>query len=126
MCAWGASIKSCDSLLTRVENNDPTLVELVILPMKTFGSMDVSRLVAIFSKGKNRHLRSLQASGHAICPDDLKCLGAAIGIGKNCVERLALGDSSMGDDGISALCDGFSTADDPLRITSLDLSWKGM
>ena len=40
----GGSIRSCDALLKRVEDNDPKLTELVILPMKTFGLADMERL----------------------------------------------------------------------------------
>ena len=40
----GGSLKSCNALLQRVENNDPTLTELVILPMKTFDVDDMERL----------------------------------------------------------------------------------
>ena len=43
--AWGSgAFNSCDKLLERVEKNDPTLKELVILPMKTFGAKDLDRL----------------------------------------------------------------------------------
>jgi hypothetical protein len=42
---WGSgAFNSCDKLLERVEKNDPTLVELVILPMKSFGAKDIERL----------------------------------------------------------------------------------
>lgn len=40
----GGALSSCDALLKRVEANDPRLVELVILPMKTFGCADLDRL----------------------------------------------------------------------------------
>jgi hypothetical protein len=40
------SFKSCDSLLKRVEENDAKLVELVVLPMKTFGAAECDRLSA--------------------------------------------------------------------------------
>jgi len=40
----GGSLRSCDALLKRVENNDPQLTELVILPMKLFGPTDLERL----------------------------------------------------------------------------------
>ena len=40
----GAGLKSCNALLQRVEDNDPRLTELVILPMKTFGVAAVERL----------------------------------------------------------------------------------
>jgi hypothetical protein len=36
--------KSCDALLKRVEEDDPALTGLVILPMKVFGPIDVDRL----------------------------------------------------------------------------------
>lgn len=39
-------LKSCDSLLSRVENNDPILKELIILPMKNFGGTEVERLAS--------------------------------------------------------------------------------
>ena len=42
---WGSgAFNSCDKLLERVEKNDPTLKELVILPMKKFGEKDLDRL----------------------------------------------------------------------------------
>jgi hypothetical protein len=40
----GGSAKSCDALLVRVERNDPTLEELVVLPNKIFGAAQVERL----------------------------------------------------------------------------------
>jgi len=48
---WGTgNFKSCDSLLKRVEQNDPALQELVILPMKSFESQDMERLASIIGK----------------------------------------------------------------------------
>ncbi len=44
------SFKSCDSLLNRIENNDNQLIDLVILPMKTFGREEVLRLAKIIGK----------------------------------------------------------------------------
>ena len=46
----GGGLKSCDSLLKRVEGNDDKLVELVILPMKTFGGAELDRLSNAISK----------------------------------------------------------------------------
>lgn len=45
-------LKSCESLISRVELNDPTLKELVVLPMKTFGGSEVERLASILGKLK--------------------------------------------------------------------------
>ena len=46
----GGSLRSCDALLKRVEDDDPRLTELVILPMKTFGAADAERLSAAIGK----------------------------------------------------------------------------
>jgi hypothetical protein len=46
----GGSLRSCDALLKRVENNDPKLTELVILPMKVFGPSDLERLSTAIGK----------------------------------------------------------------------------
>jgi hypothetical protein len=43
----GDTAKSCQSLLDRVEQNDPLLIELVILPNKIFGASEVDRLAEI-------------------------------------------------------------------------------
>lgn len=42
----GGAATSCDALLTRVDRNDPTLQELVILSNKTFGAAQVERLAS--------------------------------------------------------------------------------
>ena len=135
MSAWGknSSARSCDALLKRVENNDPTLKELVILPQKIFGSKDLKRL----AKASNTHLVSVQASGHSI--DDtsaLEMLGAALMVpneSSSQLEELSIGDSNMGDDGIAALCHGMETSTTTAggehfqcRLKSVDFSWKGM
>jgi hypothetical protein len=112
--------------LKRVEQNDPTLKELVILPLKTFGSTDVHRLAKCLASGVNTHLESLSASGHAIPPDALQALGAALAMGKSNLTSLAVGDSSMGDDGVTALCRGLANGIDELKLETVDLSWKGM
>jgi hypothetical protein len=125
MSAWGknGSARSCESLLKQVENNEPNLKECVILPLKTFGSIELLRLASILESGKNTHLRSLQASGHSIDdPVALEALGRAlvpplvtssssspVGPGTNGLETLCIGDSNMGDDGICALCQGFES-----------------
>jgi len=106
MSAWGknGSARSCDALLKRAEENDPRLTELVVLPLKKFGSKELVRLTKCLN-GQNTHLRSLQASGHAI--DDHTALE---GLGKvlcsSPLESIAIGDSNMGDGGVCALCRG--------------------
>ena len=129
MSAWGknGSARSCESLLNQVENNEPNLKECVILPLKTFGSIELLRLASILESGQNTHLRSLQASGHIIDdPVALEALGRALvtssssSAGANGLETLCIGDSSMGDDGICAICKGFESKLEVIEESSRD------
>lgn len=129
MSAWGknGSARSCEALLKRVEGNDPKLTELVILPMKKFGSKEVYRLAKCLESTESHNLRSLQASGH--CIDDcnaLEALGAAI----SHIESIAVGGSDMGDEGVCAFCRGIEAnekmGNGSIALKSIDLSWKNM
>ena len=126
------SFNSCDALLKRVEENDPTMVELIILSMKTFGATEVDRLATALASGVNTHLETISASGHKIPPESLQRLGAALATGKSNVKNLAIGDSTMGDDGVCALCEGLvsssksEASEQQQQLQSLDLSYKGM
>lgn len=103
--AWGSSgLKSCDALLQRIENNDPTLQSVVILPIKTFGTEQVERLAEILSKGNNTYLTSISASGHGIPPLALQILGKSLASNNSNIQYLSIGDENMGDEGIEALC----------------------
>lgn len=124
MSAWGASLRSCDSLLDRLEHNDPTLEELVVLSTKTFGDVEIARIVKILESRNNSHWRRLSASGHVISNESLRRLGQAIGK-QSTMTELAIGHAGMGDDGVCALCEGLSECDEN-PLTDLDLSHKGM
>ena len=125
--AWGTGgFKSCDSLLTKVENDDPLLKELVILPMKTFGSPELERLSDILSSGKNTHLTSIFASGHAVTPDALYKLSQALASpGGKHIKCLSIGDEQMGDEGVEALCRGLAHVNGGF-LEWLDLSSKNL
>ena len=129
MSAWGknGSARSCETLLRRVERNDPGLTELVILPMKKFGSEEIFRLAKCLGSSQSKNLRSLQASGHAI--EDLSAL-EALGKVLTHIESIAIGDSKMGDDAVCALCRGMEaneeTKDGRNALKSIDLSLKSM
>jgi hypothetical protein len=128
MSAWGSgsSLSSCDALLKRVECNDPTLTNLVIIPIKTFGAAEVDRLAAVFEKaGGNTHLVGVHASGHSIPSPSLKRLGRAIATNNSRLAELAIGDSTMGDEGICAFCEGLATSTEN-SLESIDFSYKGM
>eukprot|EP00986_Skeletonema_menzelii_P011990 scaffold6363_cov98-Skeletonema_menzelii.AAC.2 len=127
--AWGSgAFNSCDKLLERVEKNDPTLKELVILPMKTFGAKDLDRLSHAIETGMNTHLVSISASGHPLPPNSLKAFGNALSIQaskqqKYGITSLAIGSKDMGDEGTIALCQGLALSNGAL-LQHLDLGWK--
>jgi hypothetical protein len=50
MSRGAANLKSCDTVLKKVEDNDPNLKDLVILPIKSFGDAEVDRLIQAFRK----------------------------------------------------------------------------
>jgi hypothetical protein len=125
MSAWGenSSARSCDVLLKRVEVNDPGLEDLIILPIKSFGSKELSRLAQCL--GQNSHLRSLQASGHSIeSVEAIEAFGSALA--SSSLVEIAIGDSNMGDHGINALCRGLESSGNILGLKRVDFSWKGM
>lgn len=126
MSAWGSSsFRSCDSLLQRIERNDPTMTDLIILPIKTFGDAEIHRLCVVLEKNcQKTHLNSVTASGHAISAAALHRLGHAIACsGSTPLRALAVGDASMGDAGVIALCRGLGV-NHPLQ--TVDLSYKNM
>lgn len=126
MSAWGSSspFRSCDSLIQRIERNDPTLTDLVILPTKTFGADEVNRLCAVLENNTNTYWKSLSASGHVISLESLCKLGRAIAANTSTpLSSLALGDRSMGDEGVSALCSALGRKH---KLQTIDLSYKNM
>jgi hypothetical protein len=130
MSAWGknGSARSCEALLKRVEENDPKLTDLIVLPLKKFGSKEVLRLAKCLESRRNDSLRSISASGHAI--DDCNAL-EALGRVLTRLESVAIGDSDMGDDGVCAMCRGVAateklSGDSSNALKSIDFSWKNM
>eukprot|EP00579_Thalassiosira_antarctica_P010738 CAMPEP_0201916646 /NCGR_PEP_ID=MMETSP0903-20130614/6234_1 /ASSEMBLY_ACC=CAM_ASM_000552 /TAXON_ID=420261 /ORGANISM="Thalassiosira antarctica, Strain CCMP982" /LENGTH=481 /DNA_ID=CAMNT_0048452521 /DNA_START=47 /DNA_END=1489 /DNA_ORIENTATION=+ len=136
--AWekGGSIRSCDALLKRVEDNDPKLTELVILPMKTFGMADMERLSNAIASGGNTNLQSISASGHRLPPDSLKQFGLALSTQAKAllqnkentpsgITSVAIGSKDMGDEGMIAFCEGLEESNGGL-LQCLDFGWKNL
>ncbi|KAL7539893.1 hypothetical protein ACHAXR_009687 [Thalassiosira sp. AJA248-18] len=140
--AWGkgGSLKSCDALLKRVENNDPRLTELVILPMKTFGPSDLERLSSAIANGTNTNLQSISASGHHLPPQSLKQFGLALSSQAtkkkktaaadndnviHGITSLAIGSKDMGDVGVISLCEGLEESNGAL-LQFVDFGWKNL
>jgi Leucine Rich repeat len=154
MCAWGGGgsssrFSSCTDLLRRIADNDPTLTDLVILPMKKFGDDEINALaVAALETGHNDdkddgtktmyHWRTLSASGHAISLPALQRFGRAVSLSRRyTLVSLAIGHSNLGDNGVEALVNGLlllgTTATTTTTVSSsscplerLDLSFKNL
>jgi Leucine-rich repeat (LRR) protein len=143
MGAWGTSSNkksSCDDLLVRLERNDPLLTDVTILSTKAFGDEELNRLSAILETATEvLHLQSFGASGHAVSASALCRFGAALAwasrAGFSKLSTLALGDTSMGDKGISAFVGGVLSFEDDdenessrqcTSLEHLDFSYKGM
>ena len=109
-----------------MENNDPKLVELVILPMKTFGEAEVERLANSIASGNNTHLQSISASGHSIPPSGLAQLGNALASQSGSrICHMGIGDENMKDEGVESLCLPL-VAVNGASLESLDLAFKGV
>lgn len=121
-----AGFKSCKNLLDRVEKNDSSLVELVILPMKNFGDEDLKRLSEIIESGKNKKLKSISASGHRVSPESLFLLGKALASdnGRN-ITKVAIGDEHMMDEGVISFCRPLIEVNGG-NIEELDLAYKNI
>jgi hypothetical protein len=126
---WGSS---SEALMLRVEANDPTLRDLVILPTKAWSASQVDRLATALAHGTNTHLCAIHASGHAVPPESLRSLGQAIAHCGHRIQHLAVGDVTMGDAGAQALLDGLtdngvtSAYAESKSHALLDLSYKGL
>jgi Ran GTPase-activating protein (RanGAP) involved in mRNA processing and transport len=125
----GGGFKSCDSLLKRVEQNDEKLETLVVLPMKTFGDAEAKRLAKALGSNVNTHLKEISASGHKLSNEALRELGEAI-VKSGRIQRLSVGDKTMGDEGVMALCGPFEQQYQHPHshggLVELDLSQKGL
>ena len=136
--AGGFSRSSCDALIARIERNDPTLEHLTVLPFKSFGDAELDRLSAVLEGNvNNTHWKSLAASGHSVSARALERFGRALAIAnsksKECpLQSVALGDSKMGDEGITAFCKGLDSSSSIVgtpsasSLTHLDFSYKGL
>ena len=119
-------MRSCSTLWEKIERNDPTLVDLFILPTKKVTKADWERCVqAIQRHGRQRNIRSIHASGHAIDVESLRQLSKVLCQTSQEVPwgEIAVGDSNIGDDGVIAL---FSSFEKGFQLASLDLSYKSL
>mmetsp|Transcript_15405 Transcript_15405/g.21983 ORF Transcript_15405/g.21983 Transcript_15405/m.21983 type:complete len:474 (-) Transcript_15405:72-1493(-) len=125
--AWGSGgFKSCSALLDRVEKNDPKLTDLVILPIKNLCPSDVDRLACALESGKNTHLRTISASGHALSTESLSTLGLAISTQKSTgIRDIAIGDKNFGDEGAVAFCSVLESSHGGL-LENVDLALKNL
>lgn len=122
MCAAWGSAKSADALLDRIQRRE--LTHATVLPTKKFGDDQVLRLGKILNSDPHNPLRSLSASGHKVNESStLLAFGEACAISQ--IESLAIGDSTLGNNGTKSLLLGLSKHSNN-DIVSLDLSCKGI
>ena len=75
--------------------------------------------------GKNTHLTSISASGHAVPPSALGKLAKGLGNSQQNVKEIAIGDNKLGDEGVVAFCGPLEETNGG-KVQVLDLSFKGM
>ena len=126
---WG-DFKSCKALLDRVERNDPSLTSLNMLPMKTFGDVELNRLAKIISSGINNHLLTFHASGHVVSYDCLEQFGFALSHASEnnqlVLTDIAFGDKNMSDEGIASFAKGLRSSGSIVGFSKIDLSSKSL
>ena len=97
--------------------------------MKEFGDAEAERLAAALKS--NTNLKHISASGHRLSNNALQTLGQAIAV-QGRIQSVAIGDSSMGDEGVKSFCSSFEHCDNQLgiiefgRLVELDFSKKGL
>jgi hypothetical protein len=77
------------------------------------------------ASGENTNLAALSASGHSVSPAALGKLGTAIASGKSNLTSLSIGDQTMGDEGVVALCVPIQGVVGG-KLEVLDLEFKNM
>eukprot|EP00729_Bicosta_minor_P011598 gene11598-35168_t len=121
MTTWGAKSGGVDTWAAKAQSNDPTFTSLTVLPMRPFTEPDVVKLFAALES--NTVLTELVASGKVLTQGGLEAIATMMS--KNsAVRRFAVGDSTLGDEGLATLVPGFVAHKGGLSW--LDLAYKGL
>ena len=119
--AWGcaASGPPAQDLIAKCVSS----TSLVILPFRKFGDDECIALCAALHG--NQILTELSASGHKVGDAGLRALGRLLGNECCVLQRLAIGDASLGGTGLRSICDGIGV-DKKCQLHHLDLGFKGI
>jgi len=117
--AWGTAEPGADALISKARGGAPSLI---VLPFRRFGDDECVELCAALAD--NVTLLELKCSGHALGAAGAEAVGRVLGSPSCAIRRLALGDSTFGGRGVSALLDGLGGAE--CRLLALDLGLKGL
>jgi hypothetical protein len=81
-------------------------------------------------QGKNTNLKVLSASGHQVPKDSLFRLGNSLAKAasnfQTTISSIAIGDNSLGDEGVLSFCNGIQKGSGRTTFEQIDLSWKGL
>ena len=118
--AWGSANAGIDDIVDRVRRNDATLTSLYL--MRTRNLDDAACGVLAEALAANTTISELHLSSHPVSASQARSL--ASGLAKNaCVRHVSIGNSTLGDEALLALCDGFRMC---RSLESLDLEKKGL
>jgi len=119
--AWStSSTAKLDATIQRLQDNDPELTSLFILPNQSLPESQWLKLCDALKV--NTHLESLYASGHAIGEVGALVLCEAL-MDNATLKSVCVGSSSFGDDGLAALSPGLALNG---SLRRLDLENKGV
>ena len=121
MAAWGSAANAgIDDIVDRVRRNDATLTSLYL--MRTRRLDDASCGLLAEALAANTTIRELHLSSHPVSTTQARSL--ASGLARNgSVRHVSIGNSTLGDRALLALCDGFRSS---RSLESLDLEKKGL
>ena len=118
--AWGSANAGIDDIVDRVRQNDATLTSLYLMRRRKLD--DASCGVLAEALAGNTTILELHLSSHPVSASQARSLASSLA--KNgCVRHVSIGDSTLGDEALLALCDGFRMS---RSLESLDLEKKGL
>lgn len=119
--AWGTARNTgIDDIVERLRRNDPGLTSLYLMRNRRFDDGDARALGEVLAA--NTTLAELHLSSHPVSSTQARSL--AVGLASNAgVRHVSIGNSTLGDEALVALCDGFRRS---RSLHTLDLEKKGL
>lgn len=119
--AWGTARNAgIDDIVDRLRRNDPGLTSLYLMRTRRFDESDARALGEVLAA--NKTLAELHLSSHPVTIT--QALALAAGLSSNGgVRHVSIGNSTLGDEALVVLCDGFRRS---RSLHTLDLEKKGL